>query len=367
VFVGLSHSEALIGDAPFPLVSFGAMGPLSTHAATGGLAIIPSHFDDLPRALSHRASGRLVVLMQVAPSDAQGRHSLGVAVDYTYALAGRARAVVAEINAQMPITSAPRLPASAFDAVVHTSRPLPVVMTAPVGEVHRRIAAHVLPMVPDDATIQLGIGAVPSAIGAALTVRHGLRVRSTLVGDWLLGLVRTGSLSPDPDSVVISEAAGSAELYDFVATSATRVCPVSDVIGPAAAGAVEGFVAINSALQVDLTGQVNAEEIDSGYVGGIGGQAEYLRAAQRSAGGRSIVVLPATTGGGRRSRIVRRLEGGTVTTPRSGVDVIVTEFGTADLRGRSLRERAELMTRIAAPQHREGLSREGLGEQDGRG
>jgi acyl-CoA hydrolase len=362
VFVGLSHSEALISDASLPLVSFGAMGPLSTYAATGSVAIIPCHFDDLPRALLHRAPGRLVVLMQVAPPDAQGSHSLGMAVDYTYELAGRARAVVAEINAQMPITSAPRLPASTFSAVVHTSRALPVVMTAPVRDVHRRIAAHVLPLVTDGATIQLGIGAVPSAIGAALTARHGLRVRSTLVGDWLLGLVRTGSLSREPGSVVISEAAGSAALYDYVATSTTRVCPVSDVVGPAAAGAVDAFVAINSALQVDLTGQVNAEEIGSGYIGAIGGQAEYLRAAQRSAGGRSIVVLPATTDGGRRSRIVHRLEAGTVTTPRSGVDVIVTEFGTADLRGRSLRERAELMTRVAAPQHREGLD-----EQDGRG
>lgn len=371
VFVGLSHSEALTGEASLPLVSFGALGPLSTYAA-GEVAIIPCHFDDLPRLLPLRAPGRLVVLMQVAESDAQGGHSLGMAVDYTYELAGQARAVVAEINAQMPVTSAPRLPASTFDAVVRSSRPLPVVATAPVGDVHRRIAALVLPMVPDGATIQLGIGAVPSAIGTALTVRRGLRVRSTLVGDWLLGLARAGSLSCEPGSVVISEAAGSAELYRYVATSTTRVRPVPDVIGPAAAGAVDGFVAINSALQVDLTGQVNAEEIGSGYVGGIGGQAEYLRAAQRSAGGRSIVVLPATTGGGRRSRIVGRLESGTVTTPRSGVDVIVTEFGTADLRGRSLRERAELITGIAAPQHREGLSRGSLhrgslGEQDGRG
>lgn len=362
VFVGLSHSEALTSDAALPLVSFGAMGPLGAHAATGDVAIIPCHFDDLPRVLLHRALGRLVVLMQVALSDAQGGHSLGMAVDYTYELVGRARAVVAEINAQMPVTSAPRLPASTFDAVVHTSRPLPVVTTAPVRDVHRRIAAHVLPLVPDGATIQLGIGAVPAAIGAALTIRHGLRVRSTLVGDWLLGLVRAGSLSSEPGSVVISEAAGSADLYEYVATSTTCVRPVPDVIGPAAAGAVDAFVAINSALQVDLTGQVNAEEIGSGYVGGIGGQAEYLRAALRSAGGRSIVVLPATTGGGRRSRIVRRLESGTVTTPRSGVDVVVTEFGTADLRGRSLGERAELMTAIAAPQHRHDLS-----GQDGRG
>lgn len=355
VFVGLSHSDALVTGRPPPLVSFGAMGPLGKHAAAGDVAIIPCHFDDLPRLLPLRAPGRLVVLVQVSEPDAEGRHSLGMAVDYTYELIPHARAVVAEVNARLPVTSAPRLPGSGFDAVVRTSRPLPTVPSPVVRDTHHRIAEHLLPLIPDGATLQLGVGAVPSALGRALTAHRGLRVRSALVGDWLLDLARAGALDDGPGSVVISEAAGSAELYGHVAGSAVCVRPVTEVVHPAAAGHIGSFVAINSALQVDLTGQVNAEEIAAGYIGGIGGQAEYLRAAQRSDNGRSVVALPATTGNGRASRIVHRLNAGTVTTPRSGVDLVTTEFGVADLRGRSIDERARLLTAIAAPQHREGL------------
>jgi acetyl-CoA hydrolase len=335
VFVGLSHSDALTRPSPLPLVSFGAMGPLGRPPLRGTVAVIPAHFDDLPRVLPHRGR-ELVLLVQVTEPDQDGRHSLGMAVDYTYDLLGRARAVIAEVNAQLPVTSAPRLAGSAFDALVPTSRPLPVVATPGIGEPQRRIAAHVAGLVPDGATIQLGIGALAAAVGRALSEHRDLSVRSTLAGDWLLELATAGALRPG--AVVISEAAGSPELYKYVTASEVAVRPVREVTGPAAAGKIDRFVAVNSALQVDLTGQVNAEEIATGYVGGIGGQAEYLRAAQRSPGGCAVVALPATAG--RRSRIVPRLDPATVTTPRSGVDVVVTEHGTADLRGRSLRERA---------------------------
>ncbi len=354
VFVGLSHSDALTRPSPLPLVSFGAMGPLGRPPLRGTVAVIPAHFDDLPRVLPHRGR-ELVLLVQVTEPDQDGRHSLGMAVDYTYDLLGRARAVIAEVNAQLPVTSAPRLAGSTFDALVPTSRPLPVVATPGIGEPQRRIAAHVAGLVPDGATIQLGIGALAAAVGRALSEHRDLSVRSTLAGDWLLELATAGALRPG--AVVISEAAGSPELYKYVTASEVAVRPVREVTGPAAAGEIDRFVAVNSALQVDLTGQVNAEEIATGYVGGIGGQAEYLRAAQRSPAGCAVVALPATAG--RRSRIVPRLDPATVTTPRSGVDVIVTEHGTADLRGRSLRERAESLVAVAAPEHRAAL-REGL-------
>ena len=361
-FVGLSHSDALIGPPTVPLVSFGAMGRLRKHAAAGDVAIIPCHFDDLPRQLSLRAPGRLVVLIQVGPADSNGNHGLGVSVDYTYDLASQARMVVAEVNDQLPATRSPRLSRSRFDAVVQTSRPVPTIPASTIRDTHRCIAEHVLALVPDDATLQLGIGAVATAIGQALATRRGLRVRSTLAGDWLLHLAEAGSLAADPGSVVISEAAGSTELYRYVAQHPVQLLPVPEVTGPVAAGHIDSFVAINSALQVDLTGQVNAEEIPSGYIGGIGGQAEYLRAAQRCRDGRSIIALPATNGSGTQSRIVPRLTAGTVTTPRSGVDLVVTEFGIADLRGRDLAERAALLTAIAAPRYRDGLR-----EQNGTG
>ncbi|TVT26111.1 acetyl-CoA transferase [Amycolatopsis acidiphila] len=355
VFVGFSHSDALAAPVRVPLLSFGAMGPLGKPPHRGSVEVVPAHFDDLPRVLPHRGRD-LVLLMQVTAAGPDGKHGLGMAVDHTYALIGQSRCVVAEVNSQLPDTSAPRLAPSTFDALVPGSRALPVVPAPAIGEPQRRIAEYVAELVPDGATLQLGIGAVPTAIGRCLVDRRNLAVRSTLVGDWLLDLASAGALRPGPAAVVISEAAGSPELYKYVAESAVQVRPVREVTGPAAAGAVENLVAVNSALQVDLTGQVNAEEIRAGFVGAIGGQAEYLRAAQRSAGGLAIVALPAAAG--QHSRIVRRLDPPTVTTARSHVDLVVTEYGLADLRGRSLRERTESLISVAAPQHRAAL-REG--------
>jgi acyl-CoA hydrolase len=349
LFVGLSHTAVLSQSSSLPLVSFGGLGPLSSAVHRGNVEVIPTHFDDLPRVLPHRGRD-LVVLVQVTASDASGCHGLGMAVDHTFELFGRARAVIAEVNHQLPMTSAPRVSASTFDAMVHTSRPLPIVRTPDISDVHRRIGAHVAGLIPDGATVQLGLGAVASAVGTALRGHRDLAVRSTLVGDWLLELASAGCLRPGLEAVVISEAAGAQELYDYVAAAGVQIRPVSQVSGPAARGEIDSFAAVNSALEVDLTGQVNAEEIAGGYIGGIGGQTEYLRAAQRSDGGRSIIALPATAG--RHSRIVSGLATATVTTPRSGVDFIVTEYGVADLRGRSLRERAGSLIAIAAPQHR---------------
>lgn len=348
VFVGLSHSAALTQPSPLPLVSFGGLGPLGRPPHRGQVEVIPAHFDDLPRVLPHRGRD-LVLLLQVTEADTDGLHGLGMAVDHTYALLDRARVVVAEINAELPESTAPRLPASLFDAVLHTSRPLPTVHPPVLDAACERIAGHVAARVPNGATLQLGLGAVPSAVAHHLTEHRDLAVRSSLVGDWLLDLSAAGALRAGPDAIVISEAAGSPELYKFVAESGVRVLPVREVAGPAAAGAVDQFVAVNSALQVDLTGQVGAEEVPAGYIGGIGGQAEYLRAAQRSAGGLSIVALPATAG--RHSRIVRPPEPLSVTTARSYVDLVVTEHGVADLRGCSLRERADLLVGVAAPEH----------------
>lgn len=353
VFVGLSHSEALTRTTRARLLSFGAMGPLRAHR--DHLDVVPAHFDDLPRVLPLRGRD-LVLLMQVSEVGPDGRHGLGMAVDHTYPLLGRARAVVAEVNDQLPDSSAPRLAPSTFDATVRSSRPVPIVPAPTIGEAQQRIAEFVAAAIPDGATLQLGIGAVPAAIGRCLVDRRDLAVRSTLVGDWLLDLASGGALRPGPEAVTISEAAGSPELYKYVSTSSVRVRPVNEVAGGAASGAVERFVAVNSALQVDLTGQVNAEETPEGFVGGIGGQAEYLRAASRSRGGCAIVALPAE--GGRRSRIVRRLDPPTVTTARSYIDLVVTEHGVADLRGRTLRERRESLIALAAPEHRAALREE---------
>ncbi|MTD14833.1 acetyl-CoA transferase [Nakamurella sp. YIM 132087] len=354
VFVGLSHSTALLRPTRTTLLSFGALGPLGRPPLRGRVGVIPAHFDDLARVLPCRGRD-LVLLVQVGPADAAGTHGLGLAVDHTYELRDRARLVIAEVNDQLPDTTAPRLPATGFAAAVPTSRVLPQIPAGLPGEVQQRIANHVAGLVPDGATLQLGISSVAAAIGAALHGRRDLGVRSTLAGDWLLGLARAGALRPG--AVTISEAAGSAALYDWVVQAGVDIRPVPDILAPAAAGTVDDFVAVNSALQVDLTGQVNAEQTPAGHVGAIGGQAEYLRAAQRCPGGRSVIALPSVTSGGA-SRIVGRLHPGTVTTARSSVDFVVTEHGVADLRGRTVSERAALIVAVAAPGHRAAL-REG--------
>lgn len=355
VFVGLSHSNALSAPrAKLPrLVSFGAMGPLSALAQTGRLEIIPCNFVDVPRTLRARVDQRLVVLLQVCPA-AHGRHSLGMAVDYTYELLSEAALVVAEINEQMPATSAPTIASERIDFAVPTSRPLPQVRPRSSSEVQSRIAAHAADLVSDGATIQLGFGGLASAVGAQLVGRRDLRVHSPLAGDWLATLAQADSLRPGPDSARICEAAGSQELYALVAAGEVSVLPVGD-FNEKSLCAAPGLVAMNSALQVDLSGQVNAEQIRDQYVGGIGGQADLLRAAQRSPGGRSVIMMPATTTDGR-SRIVSQLDCGVVTSPRASVDFVVTEYGTADLRGRTLGERAAALTAVAAPDHRRPLS-----------
>lgn len=354
LFVGLSHSGVLqyLGGLPLPLVSFGAMGSLAASAAAGALSVIPCQFSDVARLLKVRAPGRLVPLIQVSPADADGFHSLGLAVDYTYELLSAARAVVAEVNDQVPVTSAPRVHGSAFTATVRSSRPLPHVSAPRINDTHRRIAQNVSDLVPDGATIQLGVGTLPAVVGRAIAGRRGLRVHSTLAGDWLLELAVAGALSDEPGAVLISEAAGSDALYRHVLSQAVPIRPVEELMRAEVLAGIDTFVAMNSALEVDLTGQVNAEQLPKGYVGGIGGQPEFLRAAQRSPGGRSIVMLPATAGKARNSRIVPQLRGHSVTTLRSGVDFVVTEFGVADLRGKTLQQRMHAMAQIAAPEFR---------------
>lgn len=356
VFVGRSLTDVLnCEDAQrLPLVSFGAMGGLAQRI--GPLKVLPGHFADMPRHLDRRASGRLVLLVLVSPADENGQHSLGCAVDYTFDLLDRADIVVAEVSDQVPRTNAPTIGSDRIARMVKTSRRLPHPKESPPGPTQRAIARHVARMIPDGAAIQLGLGSFATAVGDALTDHRGLRVRSTLAGDWLLTLADAGALSQESDAVAVSELAGSDELHARAEQLGARLLPVSELTKPSFLAGEEALVAVNSAVEVDLTGQVNAETLEQRYVGGVTGQPDFLRAAQRTPTGCAVVALPATAGQGLISRIVPRLTRGTVTTPRSSVDVVVTEYGIAELRGLSLGERADALIAIAAPEHRTDLS-----------
>jgi acyl-CoA hydrolase len=275
----------------------------------------------------------------------------------------KARVVIAEINAQIPWTPCDRpLRADEITVAVETDRAPLELPAAPFGELERSIAAHLADFIPDRATLQVGIGAVPEAIVAMMSDRRGLGVHSGMIGDSVVELMERGVITNenkglDPGVTISGVLFGTTRLYRFAhRNSDIRLCPTSYTHSLATLSKLRNLVSINSALEVDLTGQVNAEAIGSDHIGAVGGQVDFVRAAVQSEGGVSIIALPATGKKGD-SKIVSRLSG-PVTTARSDVDVIATEHGAVRLRGLSIRERVRAMVSIAAPGHREGLMRD---------
>jgi len=245
---------------------------------------------------------------------------------------------------------------------VETDRKPLELPAAPFGELERSIAGHLADLIPDRATLQVGIGGVPEAIVAMLSDRRELGVHSGMIGDSVADLMQKGVVTNahkgiDAGVTISGVLFGTEKLYRFAHRNRQiRLCPTSYTHSIRALSRLKNFVSINSALEVDLTGQVNAEAIGSDYIGAVGGQVDYVRAAAQSDGGVSIVALPACGKKGD-SKIVSRLSG-PVTTARSDVDVIATEHGIARLRGKSLRERVRAMVSIAPPEHRDRLLRE---------
>jgi acyl-CoA hydrolase len=218
------------------------------------------------------------------------------------------------------------------------------------------VAAQVARLVPDGATIQLGIGALAVAVARALRAHRGLKVRSGMVGDWFLELLDAGAIDTQtPQACLASLAVGSQALYDSLDVDGPLgFAPPSQLVQPLPGSP---FMAINSAIEVDLCGQVNSEFLGPRYVGTVGGQPDYFRAARRSSGGLAILALPATSGRSASSRIIPRLQGAYVTTAQSDVDCIVTENGIADLRATDFSQRRSLIARIADARVRDALER----------
>lgn len=359
LFAGISYTDAITPElaTATSLSSFGGMGTIAPLAAAGLVNVLPVNYVDVARHLRARGANGIVLMVQVSRADEGGMHSFGSAVDYTAELIEDARLVIAEVNDKLAPVPGPGIHTSRIGARIEVSRALREIPSAPVEDLHRRIAENVLALIPDGATLQLGIGSVPSAVAALLAdQRTGLRVHTGLAGDWLLDLHRNAALDPEAQ-IIVGGAAGSRELYEFLAADPrVMVRTISSLTPPSATAHLSNFVALNSAVQVDLTGQVNAEVAGTRYLGGIGGQVDFLRGAQLSPDGRAIIVLPSTASGGKRSRIVANLDHGTVTTPRSGLDFVITEFGIADLRGKGLSERADALVAIADPRFRDQLA-----------
>ncbi|WP_068396007.1 acetyl-CoA hydrolase/transferase family protein [Kribbia dieselivorans] len=361
-FIGMTWDKRVATQLPPQIraLSYGALGDLRHLSAAGRLEVVPCHFSNLPRLF---AQGRLphdVGLIQVSPPDADGNCSLGTGVDYVADAIAHTPVLIAEVNHQMPATvGSVRLPLSRFAATVETDRPLLQAPERSPGAVELAIAGHVADLVEDGDTIQVGVGVIPSAILDALSGHRDLGLHSGLISDPVLRLVQAGALTGarkeiDPGMMVTGAALGSTELYACLGDLPVQFRPVSYTHAPTTLARLRSLVSINSAIEVDLTGQAGSEVRGTTYVGAIGGQTDFSRAAAQT-GARSIIVLPATSKG--KSTIKAHLEFGAMSTSRADIDVVVTEHGAAHLTGCSLPERARRLIEVAAPEHREQLER----------
>jgi acyl-CoA hydrolase len=364
-FAATSFSGILDANAAqrIGLSSMGAMGALRSVAAAGRLGIVPCHVGQVASLIEQGIIGCDVAFVQVSPPDADGNHSFGLINDFVQAAVAKARVVIAEVNERVPFTLGDAtLPASRIDCAVHVARAPVEVAAAKISDTDLAIAKIVAGYVDDGAVIQVGIGAVPDAMLRLLHDRRDLGIHSGMIGDGLVDLVEAGVITNarkpiDPGVSVTGALIGTSRLYEFAHRNPLIGLRNSSYThSEAVLNRLTRLVTINSAIEVDLTGQVNAEQSGDQYFGGTGGQVDYVRAGSRSPGGRSIIALPATAKGGKISRITAVLSG-PVTTARSEVDVIVTEFGAADLKGRTLAERARRLIAIAHPDFREELER----------
>jgi acetyl-CoA hydrolase len=335
------------------------MAPNSGLIASGRMDLIPCHMSDLPWLLTEGPLIADVALVLVSPPDADGYCSLGVTSDYAWHVASTARAVLAEVNDSVPVIAGDtRIHVSRLAYTVRTHRPLPSYQRADPTDTDLRVAANAARYIRDGSCLQIGIGRLGEAILASVRDRRDLGVHAGMVGDTILEMMDAGIITnarkPDSRGLTLagSVLASRRGLSLAAANPWLRVVSIAQTHDAARIAAIPDYVCVNSALEVDLSGQVNTETAGGRYVGAIGGAVDFLRAASRSPGGRSIVALPAATTRGR-PRIVPAVE--RVTALGADVDVIVTEYGAAEIRGVSSAERARRIIEIAAPEQRETL------------
>lgn len=321
------------------------------------LEILPVPYSSLAKVLSPVD----VLFLHLPPAGANGRHALGVVQEYIAPLIASAKTIIAEVNDQMPqVPGMIDIGPEQIDVIVETSRPLRELPSGTPSVIDAQIAQHISGRIEDGSVLQMGLGQLPEAIFAALRNHRDLGIHSGIIGNSVADLTEAGVItnarkSRDRGITVTGWLLGSKRLYDFAnRNSQILMCPSSYTHDPAILSGHDRYVAINSAVEVDLTGQVNAEVAAGRYIGSVGGAAEFLRGAHGSRGGLPIIALPSTVTKTGASRIVATLSG-PVSTSRSDAGLIVTEHGIADLRGRTLKERCKLMIDIAAPEHRAAL------------
>lgn len=362
------HTE---GAAPYAAPEMAAhfrtnalfVGANVRHAIAEGRGdYLPVFLSEVPRLFRRGILPLDVALVQVSPPDRHGYCSLGVSVDVARAAVQSARYVVAQVNPQMPRTHGDGLiHVDQLDAMVRVDVPLPEVHAATPTPDEAAIGRHVAGLVEDGATLQMGIGAIPNAVLAALDGHRRLGIHTEMFSDGLIPLVEAGVVTNEakrvhPGKIVSGFVMGTRRLYDFIDDNpAVAMLDIAYVNDTAVIRRNPRVTAINSAIEVDLTGQVCADSIGTFQVSGVGGQMDFIRGASLSEGGKPILALPSATSRGA-SRIVPFLnEGAGVVTTRAHVHYVVTEYGVADLYGRNLRQRALALIDIAHPDHRAAL------------
>jgi acyl-CoA hydrolase len=363
VFIGPTYSDTFMPEAPehISFESYGAIGAAAKLARSGRLSIYPEHFSSLAEELGGPRLPVGCLLIQLRPSLTGSGYNLGVARDFVIEAARRARSVVAELNPALPACCGGDIGLDLpISALVEAEFP-PVEIPPPgFGETEMRIAGHVATLIPDGAVLQVGVGSIPASVLLSLTGHKDLGFHSGAASDGLVDLAEAGALTNarkevDTNVSVTGILLGSRRLYEFAHRNPQlRLAGPDQTHNLARISRMSRFHAINSALEVDLTGQVGAEVAGNRHVGAVGGQVDFVRAARHSPGGRAVIALSATTRIGA-SRIVVQVS--TVTCARSDADTVVTEYGVAELRGQSLDERARRMIAIAAPEWREQLER----------
>lgn len=364
----------LLGDYPLAAAGSAAsfrhkslfVGHADRQAVADGQSdYIPVHLHQIPRLFHDRIIDLDVALIMVSPPDEHGFMSFGVEALTTRAACDTARHVIVQVNPQMP-----RLLGNAFihvsrvHAIVEQEEPLVLAPPRSFGEVERRIGANVRSLITDGATLQMGIGGIPDAVLASLDGLRDLGIHTEMISDGAMRAIEAGIITGarktlHPGKVILTFALGSPDLYAFLDNNAmVEAHPADYVNDPAIIAKNDKMIAINSALAVDLTGQICAESLGRSIYSGFGGQLDFIRGAAASRGGMPIIALPSTAKNGAISRIVPTLPNGSgVVTTRADVHYVVTEHGIAHLFGRSLRDRAKALIAIADPKFRDELAR----------
>ena len=332
-------------------------------AVNSGIAdIMPCYYRDVPKLL--RQNSQIdCICASVSPMDKHGYFSLGLTASASEDMLLRAEYIMLEVNKQMPRSvNSPQIHISRVSALCESDYPLPVSEAAQTDDISRRIGEIIADEIPSGSTIQLGIGAIPDAVGMALKDKHDLGIHTELFTDSMVELIECGAVNNSRKPVntgrsVTAFAYGSKRIYDYVDDNpAIALMPVDYVNNPDTIALHKNFMSVNSAVEVDLFGQVCAESAGTKHISGTGGQTDYVRGAVMSEGGKSFIAFSSTAKGGTVSRIVSTLaNGAVVSTSKNDVDHVVTEYGIAKLRGKTLSQRTKALIGLAHPKFREEL------------